>query len=216
MIKIEEINSYKFLVDYGNGTSFKIPSQQFPLNSNPVLLTSSNTFEIDDETIEHVFNTMKPWIARCYYNSEELIDALLIAGINQQRIKSYVGWVFNGDTLPNHHSILLIDDKHVLDLGIRKCSSYFFEKSNLTPSEKKEKFLQEIEDSRDKPNSNNFIFGKIPYFVAYVVSECTPSQAIKIRCKLKSAFPKHISFSPVDQHGRTTLQNEMLKRLHNK
>lgn len=184
-MKINQTIRSKYLVDHEDGTLFKIPSQKFPLNSNPILITSQNTFELEDETIEGVFDSIKPRFDDCYYNSMMLTDELLKAGVNPQRIKTYAGWAFNGYSEPRHHSIVVIDDRHVLDFGICRCSAHFLE-GDFFPELQSENFFGETKNYIKKPNSYNFIFGKLPDFSTYIMSECSPKKALRIKNRLES------------------------------
>lgn len=196
----------KYIATYDNGKSIKIPSHMFPLNREPKMFTSENTFELLDETIEHAFNSLNPRIGKCCYNSIDLIRVLTLSGVNAHRMKSYVGWLFIGETLPSHQAFIVIDDKHILDTGLSKCYSFFYEDQITSFDNAKEKFLKTIVDNHEKPNTTNYTFGKIPNYVAYVASECSPELGMKIRTKLDSAFPKHISVAATDQFGRTGFQ----------
>lgn len=82
----------------------------FPLNREQVMFNPNNTFELIDEVIENVNNSFRPRVGKCYYNMNDLMNALIKAGVDKKRIKSYAGWVFMGDQLPMHYLIIVVDN----------------------------------------------------------------------------------------------------------
>ena len=190
-MEINIVNNNKAIVKYDNGTEIKIPSQMFPLNGELKLFTSNNTEVLTDSTIESIFNSVKPRMGKCYYNAQDLIDALIIGGIDSKRIKSYVGWLFVGDTIPVHHCFVMLDNKHVLDFGPLKQFENFDE---YTDMDSIDRFKNDIIENDVLLNSQKMTFGRALSVIAYVVSECSPKEGEKIRAKLEKAYPKHISF----------------------
>ena len=128
-------------------------------------------------------------IGKCYYNAQDLVNALIVGGIESRRIKSYVGWLFIGDTIPVHHCFVMLDDKHVLDYGPLKQFENFDKYMDSI-----DKLKNDIIENDILPNSQRMTFGRALSVIAYVVSECSPKEGEKIRAKLETAYPKHISF----------------------
>lgn len=190
-MEILNIDKSKLTIVYENGTNLKIPSQMFPLNGKLEIFNSYNTEDINDEVIESIFNSINPRVGKCYYNAQELVDELLKNGIESNRIKTYVGWMFISDTLPVHHCFVMIDNMHVLDFGPLK---QFEDFSNYEDNTGLERFKKDIISSQTLQNSEKMSYGKALSVVTYIVSECAPKEGEKIRAKLEKAFPKHICF----------------------
>lgn len=190
-MEINIVANNKAIVSYDNGTEIKIPSQMFPLNGELKLFTSNNTEILTDSTIESIFNSVKPRMGKCYYNAQDLIETLIVGGIDSKRIKSYVGWLFIGDTIPVHHCFVILDDKHILDFGPLKQFENFDE---YTDMDSLDRFKNDIIENVVLPNSQKMTFGRALNVVAYIVSECSPKEGERIRAKLEKAYPKHISF----------------------
>ena len=190
-MEINIVANNKTIVSYDNGTEIKIPSQMFPLNGELKLFTSNNTEVLVDSTIESIFNSVKPRIGKCYYNAQDLVDALNADGIDSKRIKSYVGWLFVGDTIPVHHCFVMLDDKHILDYGPLKKFEHFDIDADM---DSLDRFKNDIIENDELLNSQKMTFGKALSVVAYVVSECSTKEGEKIRARLENTYPKHISF----------------------
>src|SRR5699024_7279124 len=94
-----------------------IPSHQYPLNDKLKVFTRDNTEPCKDEQIKVIFDSVKYEIGKCYGNTRRLLDALEANEIPKSRYKSYVGWLFIGDTMPVHHAYTVIDGKHLLDFS---------------------------------------------------------------------------------------------------
>lgn len=190
-MKIKQISKNKVLVTYEDGKTIKIPSQMFPLNRELEFFTADNTEEFRDEYIESIYNSVTARTGKCYYNAKDLVDALLKSNVDSSRIKTYVGWLFIGDTIPVHHCFVMIDNKHILDFGPLRQFEILYDSNER---EELEEFKKELVKNKSLPNSKKMTFGKALNVVAYVVSECSPSDGEKIRAKLEKTFPKHISF----------------------
>ena len=116
---------------------------------------------------------------------------MIVGGIDSKRIKSYVGWLFIGDTIPVHHCFVMLDDKHVLDFGPLKQFENF---DVYTDMDSLDKFKNDVVENDVLPNSQKMTFGRALSVIAYIVSECSPKEGEKIRAKLEKTYPKHISF----------------------
>lgn len=190
-MEILDIGKGKLTVSYNNGTTIIIPSQMFPLNRKLEFFTSENTEDFYDQFIESIFNSVRARPGKCYYNARDLVDALVKSNVDKSRIKTYVGWLFIGDTIPVHHCFVMIDKKHILDFGPLK---QFENSYDTNEKEEFEKFKKDLAKNESLPNSKKMTFGKAIKVVAYAVSECSPEEGEKIRAKLEKSFPKHISF----------------------
>ena len=109
---------------------------------------------------------------------------MIVGGIDSKRIKSYVGWLFIGDTIPVHHCFVMLDDKHVLDFGPLKQFENF---DVYTDMDSLDKFKNDVVENDVLPNSQKMTFGRALSVIAYVVSRCSPKEGEKIRAKLKKA-----------------------------
>jgi len=190
-MEIKQISKNKVIVTYDDGKTIKIPSQMFPLNRELEFFTSDNTEELHDEYIESIFNSVNPRVGKCYYNAKDLVDALVKGNVESSHIKTYVGWLFIGDTIPIHHCFVMIDKKHILDFGPLKQFEILYDTNE---KEELEEFKRDLAKNESLPNSKKMTFGKAIKVVAYAVSECSPEEGEKIRAKLEKSFPKHISF----------------------
>lgn len=215
-MKITLNSSYSASISYNNGLKFKIPSHQFPLKEghNKVeLLTANNTEPLIDDKIETIYNSLNPRMGRCYDNTQLLRDSLLSGGVEPNRIKTYVGWLFIGNTIPVHHSFIIIDDIHLLDYSVLRQFDDIKQYASNSADEIRNKVAQKITDEMSRGmNSERTTFGQAVSVVAYVASECSPEEGKQIRAKLLKAFPKHIAF--LDVNGDTQL-TDMQQRILN-
>ena len=109
---------------------------------------------------------------------------MIVGGIDSKRIKSYVGWLFIGDTIPVHHCFVMLDDKHVLDFGPLKQFENF---DVYTDMDSLDKFKNDVVENDVLPNSQKMTFGRALSVIAYVVSGCSPKEGEKTRAKLEKA-----------------------------
>lgn len=209
------INStQKAIVRYEDGVQFKIPSHMFPLKTGGNIIrlfTIENTEALQDTEIEAVYNSLTPRVGRCYDNTRSLLDALNAKGIVSTRIKSYVGWLFLGDTLPIHHSFVVVDDKHILDYSVLRHFEVLDNYTSLTEAEMRLEMSRNIADiEKNEPNSKRSTFGQAVSVVAYLASECSPEEGKRIRTNLIKAFPKHIAFADIQEKTALTKMQERL------
>lgn len=213
-INIEE--GVKAIIKYGDEKKFKVPSHLLPLNGPICVFLDENTDELKDPQIEAVYNAYSPRVGRCYTNTRDLASALLAAGVNGSRIKTYVGWLVLGNGWPIHHSMVVVDDKHVLDYAAYRLLDEI-EDSDDYHQTSKDEFLEyltaDMAKTKHIKNSERFIFGKALNISIYLVSECSPEDGMKIRSKLLKAFPKHVCFSEVNRYGHTPSQVQLLQKL---
>ena len=205
------VNDKVHVVELG-AKDIVIPSHQYPLNGKLKVFTRDNTEPCKDEQIKVIFDSVKYEIGKCYGNTRRLLDALEANEITKSRYKSYVGWLFIGDTMPVHHAYTVIDDKHLLDFSPMH-ELYSMEISGeLSTPEMKEALVDKFMDKIRQPNSIRSIFGKADPELLYVGSECTPDKGIKIYQKLMKAFPKHPCLRTTST-GMTEMQNLIMERL---
>lgn len=208
-MKITRKNLHTYLIQLSNGKEIKIPSQKYPVKGIPIIFDRDNTEPINDERIKTIFDGFDPKIGRCYDNSDRLYQQLIQSGIEPKRLKIYVGWLFIFGGEPIHHSMVVVDDKHILDHGV---FSYFDKYSNLADFSKRDKddeLVQRLkEDLNGKTHSQTRTFGKGFKSLIYIVSVGTGAEGIQIRNKLLKAHPKHSGFVPENESNLTNLQSK--------
>lgn len=191
------------------GGNITIPSKQFPLDNKRTIKIFSilNTIPkeekdllskfIDEDTFKRLTNTFNSYeykIGRCYSNVENIIN--LFDEDIKSKIKSYVGWVFVGGSLPIHHCWLVYDEKFILDSLYDYRNFDIVERLNNKTIEEQRKILVNFTIETEKMlNSNKFIFGGVSSLYIYVGTESTSELGRNTFNKLTLNYPNHISYS---------------------
>ena len=138
---------------------------------------------------------------------------MLSGGVEPNRIKTYVGWLFIGNTIPVHHSFIIIDDIHLLDYSVLRQFEDINQYTSNSTDEIRNKVAQKITDEMSRgTNSERTTFGQAIGVVAYVATVCSPEEGKQIRARLLKAFPKHIAFYDIqDKTQLTDMQQRLLK-----
>lgn len=210
---ISIFSKHKAIANYNNGETIKLPSQQYPLNGPITVFAHQNTSPVHDKEIERIFNEIKPSVGMCYSNSYALAHRLIECGVENQRVKTYVGWLFIGEAKPAHHSIVVVDGKHVLDYTVFKIMGDYRRYPDVFSMDTiRNRLSEDMIQELNKPNAEYATFGQVVESVIYVVSECDPMEGIRIRDRVQRAFPKHPGFRAVDNSGLTEAQKIYYKK----
>lgn len=194
------------------GETISIPSRMYPLESGSFkCFDSDNTSEIVDEKIKDIFDSIKPETGRCFTNAETLCMALNEAGYPAEQ---YVGWLFMGDELPVHHSVVVLDD-HVLDLSISLKSEDFAKLDSVTAKCKtkddaRERIAEYMLQKEQLPNYQRCIFGVVDKMYHYIGAPGTREAGIRRNKELRQSYPQHPCFQ--DVKNGTTRGKEILLR----
>lgn len=206
-------SKHKAIVNYNNGDKIKLPSQKYPLNGLITVFAYQNTLPVNDKEIERIFDEIKPVVGMCYSNSYTLAHRLIECGVDNKRVKTYVGWLFLGEAKPVHHCMVVLDDKHILDYSVFKIMGDYRRYPDVFGMETiRHRLSEDMIQELKKPNAEYATFGQAMEFAIYVVSECAPMEGIKIRDRVQKAFPKHPGFNKVDESGLTEAQRVYYKK----
>lgn len=206
---IKKRNSQTYLIELNNKKEIKIPSQKHPLTRLPMIFNCDNTEPLNNELVQSIYDGFNPKIGRCYDNSEQLYQRLIQSGIEQKRLKIYVGWLFIFGGEPIHHAMIVLDDKYVLDYGVYQYFDDIAATADVIKPNGRKEFIQRLKSELEgKPHSQSRIFGKAIKSINYVVSEGSGQEGIQIRNRLIKAFPNHPAFFKENEENYTDLQNE--------
>lgn len=195
------------------GETISIPSRMYPLESDSFkCFDVDNTSEIVDEKIKTIFDSIKPETGRCFTNAETLCVALNEAGYPAEQ---YVGWLFMGDELPVHHSVVVLDG-HVLDLSISLKSADFEKLDSITAKcntkdEARECIAEYMLQKEQSPNHQRCIFGMVDKTYHYIGALGTREDGIRRNEELRRIYPQHPCFQDV-KNGTTRGQEILLRK----
>ena len=176
-----------------SGETISIPSRMYPLESDSFkCFDADNTSEIVDEKIKDIFDSIKPEVGKCFTNAEILCVALNKAGYPAEQ---YVGWLFMGDELPVHHSVVVLDD-HVLDLSISLKSEDFAKLDSVTAKCKtkddaRERIAEYMLQKEQLTNYQRCIFGVVDKMYHYIGAPGTREAGIRRNKELRQSYPQH-------------------------
>lgn len=196
-----------------SGETISIPSRMYPLESDSFkCFDADNTSEIVDEKIKDIFDSIKPEVGKCFTNAEILCVALNKAGYPAEQ---YVGWLFMGDELPVHHSVVVLDD-HVLDLSISLKSEDFAKLDSVTAKCKtkddaRERIAEYMLQKEQLPNYQRCIFGVVDKMYHYIGAPGTREAGIRRNKELRQSYPQHPCFQDV-KNGTTRGQEILLRK----
>lgn len=106
------------------GTTYIFGSKLYPIANKKqgMYFTSENTYDMPDELknkIDECLTGINMPIGKCYENSNVILKILKKA-LKGYKVEFYSGWCFTAPTYPIHHSFILIDNKYIIDTGMRK------------------------------------------------------------------------------------------------
>ena len=164
------------------------------------------------EKIKDIFDSIKPEVGKCFTNAEILCVALNKAGYPAEQ---YVGWLFMGDELPVHHSVVVLDD-HVLDLSISLKSEDFAKLDSVTAKCKtkddaRERIAEYMLQKEQLPNYQRCIFGVVDKMYHYIGAPGTREAGIRRNKELRQSYPQHPCFQDV-KNGTTRGQEILLRK----
>lgn len=203
----------KFIIEEITEKPIVIPSQLYPLNGTLEIFYSENTEDCADQQLREIFDGVRAAMGFCYTNIENLVEALEAAAIQSERYTAYVGWMFIGDTLPVHHTFMVVDNKYMLDFSTDKLFEDGQRYSGLTQEEVKEQIAKEYLERRRLKNSERATFGKVGSLYLYLGSRCRPQDGKRIYQKLVKAYPKHPCIRNVTPTGATDTQNRIFREI---
>ena len=158
------------------------------------------------------FYLINPEVGRCFTNAENLCTALQKEGYQAEQ---YVGWLFMGDELPVHHSVVVLDD-HVLDLSISLKSEDFAKLDSVTAKcktkdEARERIAEYMLQKEQLPNHQRCIFGVVDKAYHYIGALGTREDGIKRNEELRRMYSQHPCFQDV-KNGMTRGQEVLLRK----
>ena len=214
---IKEDKAVVKLYDENNkfSQSIIVPTMYYPLNGKLRVYNYKNTKKIEDINILKAFDKVNYKIGSCYTNTKELVKELKKEGYN---IKSYVGWLFTGQTeTPIHHCWAVINDNSILDLAddftvmLSGDNAKNFESLN-TKIERAEMIANFQLAARNVKNSIRCSPVGVPtQFLLYVGSECEPEKGKEIYRNLIKQYPDHECQRNLDAEGYNETQRVMKK-----
>ena len=167
------------------------PSVQWPLNGPYEVFTAENCKLIEDENVAGIVDTIPYRIGHCYQNAENVMKSLQKAGYAATQ---YCGWLFIGEQWPIHHSWVVLNGNHIIDLSdefavLHANHEQFDNKGEGDVRELMVEFTRWI---RQFPNSKRTMpFGVPAGNLLYIGCPCSREEGIAIYNKLTDNFPKH-------------------------
>lgn len=219
-----KVKSDKVIAKCNKGT-VTIPSKAYPIHNqrniklfnalNTIDLTSNEAYtfatnkEIDE--IKHIFNNSQIYVGKCYSSIQSIFDYIKDNNYEYilEDIKSYVGWVFVGDTLPLHHCWLVYKDRFILDSTLDILRLVGTKLNTLSLEQQRIKIANVCKALGQFNNSYKFTFGKCANYMIYVGSECSPKMGINQFTQLRKKYPSHLSYKEdgMNQNGASKLQS---------
>lgn len=190
--------------------SVLIPTDYYPLAGSAVrTFHKDNTEKITDEALLYILDRVKYKIGCCYQNTEEVIHILQRKGYS---VKSYVGWLFVGESqFPVHHCWAVVDDKHVIDLADDFTMMFAGENGdnfeNLSLEEARQTMLSfHMEALKQKNHIRCHPMGTPSSILYYVGTECAPAAGRRTYRDLIKKFPYHECQRNCDADGYNPTQ----------
>ncbi|MBE7114243.1 hypothetical protein FT641_19525 [Bacillus paranthracis] len=202
-----------------------IPSKLYPLTNKRTIqfYCYVNTEQIEEgiesfQTIKDAYDSVKFEVGKCYQNTENLYRSLVQAGIPEDDMKTYVGWILVGSK-PIHHCWLVYKGKHVLDGSITAAEMHAQQKivdEHITDINKQREIVVGLTlEALKLPNSQIRTFGKVMPIYDYVGTVCEPDEGRAEYRKLISAYPNHPSYAGAGSNptGASKAQQMILDRM---
>lgn len=195
-----------------NCLKVKIPSQEYPLNSDLDIFIYENTDILKDDKIIHLIDQIPYKIGCCYSNSNNIYNLLLK---NNVYSKIYVGWLLLGNSIPVHHCWIVYKNKYLIDISDDiDCFLYNLTKNHidinsLSEKDQKDLLLDFTKHSILHKNSERCHLGKVSYNNIYIGSQCNAEEGKRIFNKLLNKYPNHPCLAKnTDKNGMTPFQKE--------
>lgn len=196
-----------------------ITSQLFPLSGAPEVFHAGNTEDCKDKQLQQIFDSTEAALGYCYTNIENLAMNLKAAGIPKKRYKTYVGWLFPGDTLPVHHAFVVVDNKYMLDFTTNRkyadpdhLKELYIKYGDLSEEDLREALAIEFIEESSRPHSQRGTFGRVGINYVYIASQCKPSQGRVIYNRLIRAHPNHPCIRNTTPSGATDMQLRIMQK----
>lgn len=193
-----------------------IPTVHYPLNAELEVFNCRNTMKIIDKDILSIIDSVKYMVGRCYTYSESVCIALREKGFDAVQ---YVGWLFYGYGFPTHHSWVVLDGKHIIDLSDDDyLLNYNLQerKIDFHSMSKEQQYdvmidFHKWQENTKMPNSQRCChIGEAYPTKLYVGSKCGRYQGANIFNELTKRFPNHPCLvKGTDKQGLSPLQRKM-------
>ena len=183
------------------------PTVLWPLNGSYEVFTAENCNLIEDDAVAGIVDTIPYRIGHCYQNAEDVTKALQEAGYAATQ---YCGWLFIGEQWPLHHSWVVLNGNHIIDLSDDFSVLYANQEqlANKDIQEIRELMVEFRRWIQQFPNSKRMMpFGIPAANLLYIGCPCPREQGIEIKQKLIQANPDHpCNERVVKGQDRTKLQ----------
>lgn len=202
-----------------------VPSKLYPLTNKRTIAffcfanTKPLTPEVEHfETIKKVFDEQELMTGYCYRNTERVYAGLLEAGIPQEDLKTYVGWLLSGSR-PIHHCWIVYKNEYLLDgstLNAELKARQVIIKEKINEVQAQREIVTEfMTQSMKMLNSETRAFGQAFPMYDYVGTQCTPNEGRIIYTKLINVYPNHPSYNQAGQNplGASKTQEMLYSKL---
>lgn len=168
------------------------PSVLWPLNAPYEVFNAENCKLIEDEAVAGIVDTIPYHIGHCYQNAEAVTKALQKAGYAATQ---YCGWLFVGEQYPIHHSWVVLDGIHVIDLSdefaVLHANHEQFDNADGMQATR-ELMVEFTRWIHQFPNSQRIMpFGIPASNLLYIGAPCSGEDGIAQYNKLSKSFPNH-------------------------
>lgn len=180
-------NKVSFVCNYTKRVHFSLPNETFIMpNRNPIkVFYEKNTVDVEDEKkLDVMLGAVPESLGKCYSTCDAILQAAQNEYAREHRVEFYAGWMYYiyADKL-THHAWIVLDDKHVIDMTIKKAGKMieYIEKSQRGEYMKfsRELLAQWIHDEikEHAPFSKYHFCGKTEPCI-YIGTPCTKEEAI--------------------------------------
>lgn len=211
----EEDNKVKLTLSNLYQDEKVIPSKLYPLpHDNYKIFTRDNTCDLEDDKVNELLSNVDFKIGLCYTNSDLILDILRK---NNIKAKYYSGWILKLNKMV-HHAWIVIENKHILDVGIYKKEIELFKynssKLGIMPSINLIDELAKLVDE-EIPFKEKYCYGKVREDLIYIGSPSNSYEARASYHKLMEDIPDHPDYQNIDKKGVNKTQRALYKKVYN-
>ena len=190
-----------------------IPTILYPLNGKAHVFTFQNTYEVTDNNVLEIMDSIPYQIGFCYQNTQQLVNKLQAAGYDAV---PYAGWLFtSASEFPVHHCWCVLNGESILDLADDFTVMLFGSNAEHFSKDKNREEIQNAivsfaAEARKYKNSIRCAVVGIPTpFLLYVGSPCEPEKGKHIYQKLIADIPNHECQRNCDSNGYNSTQKKL-------
>jgi len=180
-------NKVSFVCNYVKRVQFSLPNETFIMpNHNPVkVFYEKNTMDIEDvRELNEMLHSVPESLGKCYSTCEAILQAAQKGYAKEHKVEYYAGWMYYIHAYKlTHHAWIVMDDKHIIDMTIKK-SGKMIEFMNKSQNGEYMEFSRELlaqwmhdEIEENAPFSKYHFCGKTAECI-YIGTQCTKDEAV--------------------------------------